>query len=239
MSEVRVNGIVIGAKDFKEADKIITIYTLERGIVYAKLAGVKKPNAKLKAAKELFCFAQFDLVSKGDFFSVTGANIIESFFCLSQDLAKFYGACNILEVLKVVGRENENNQILFLETLKALDSIGFKGSDPKLVLVKFLIKIFEALGYDLSLNRCGKCSMPFSGKRFFSPADGVVTCLACKGAGAVEISPQIHSVMRLCQITNFDKLSSLKLPAQAAAEALSILTKNFEDKFDRKINITH
>ena len=60
-----------------------------------------------------------------------------------------------------------------------------------------------------------------------------------KGVGAVEITPQVHSAMRLCQISNFDKLSSLKLPAGATEEALSILVKNFEDKFDRKINITH
>ena len=67
MTEERLKGIVISAKDFKEADKLLTLFTLEKGIVYAKLVGVKKPNAKLKPAKEIFCFADFDVVSKGEF----------------------------------------------------------------------------------------------------------------------------------------------------------------------------
>ena len=43
MTEERLKGIVISAKDFKEADKLLTLFTLEKGIVYAKLVGVKKP----------------------------------------------------------------------------------------------------------------------------------------------------------------------------------------------------
>ena len=71
MSEIKIKGIVISSKDFKEYDKIITIYSLEKGIVYAKLTGVKKPKAKLKTVKEVFCFAEFILVSKNsDFYTI-------------------------------------------------------------------------------------------------------------------------------------------------------------------------
>lgn len=238
MEELRVKGIVVGAKDFKEFDKIVSIYTLEKGLIFAKLVGVRKPNAKLKQAKEIFCFGEFDLALKGEFYIVTSVNVIESFYNLSQDIEKFYGGCGILEILKVVGSEKENNQILFVETLKALDSISFKNSNPKLVLIKFLILIFKALGYDLSLNKCCKCSMQFGVKRFFSPLEGGVTCSACKKSGAIEISPVVHNVMRLCQISSFEKLCSIVLPLEAVETALRILVSNFEDKFERKINIT-
>ena len=66
----RVKGIVISSKDYKDNDKLLTLFTLEKGIVFAKIVGVKKPNAKLKAVKELFCFAEFDLARKGDFLTI-------------------------------------------------------------------------------------------------------------------------------------------------------------------------
>jgi hypothetical protein len=67
----KVKGIVISSKDYKDNDKLLTLFTLEKGIVFAKIVGVKKPNAKLKAVKELFCFAEFDLARKGDFLTIS------------------------------------------------------------------------------------------------------------------------------------------------------------------------
>ena len=90
----------------------------------------------------------------------------------------------------------------------------------------------------MSLDKCGKCSTAFSGKRYFSYKDGIVTCFSCKTLGAYEISPVVHNVLRLCQITEYEKIVSLNLPDKPVLEALKILLENFHDKFDRKINIT-
>ena len=59
--EKKVNGIVIRAVSYGESDKILTIYTLEEGLVSARIKGVKKAGAKLKACSEPFCFAEFVL----------------------------------------------------------------------------------------------------------------------------------------------------------------------------------
>ena len=235
MGELKVRGIVIASKDFKDFDKIVTIYSLEKGLIYAKLVGVKKPTAKLKVAKEIFCFAEFDLFSKNtDFLTVTSANVIENFYTISNDINKFYSGCLILEILKVVGRENENNEILFLETLKALKTLAYSNIQPKLVLVKYLLKIFEAMGYKLSLNKCPHCGLNFGTKRYFSLSEGTITCSACKTMDSKEISQLTHNSMRLTSNCDYEKLSSLKILDNAISDAFNLLVENFERKFDYK-----
>lgn len=236
MNEQRLKGIVVGSRDFKDTDKILTLFTLEKGIVYAKLVGVKKPNAKLKAAKEIFCFADFDVVSKGEFLTITSANVIETFHNITSDIDKYFVGCSILEILKTVGRENLSNEPLFLETLKTLQILAYGNVKPEVLQMRFLIKIFEAMGYRLSLDCCASCGEKFIHKRFFSPADGAIVCSGCKPPNCEEISALTHSTMRLVSECSFEKLETLRLSDEGTGLALKLLKENFFARFDKKLD---
>ncbi|MBQ0098986.1 MAG: recombination protein O N-terminal domain-containing protein, partial [Firmicutes bacterium] len=45
--EEKLSGIVVSSISYGENDKILNIFTLEKGIVSAKIKGVKKAGAKL------------------------------------------------------------------------------------------------------------------------------------------------------------------------------------------------
>ena len=62
--EVKVNALVIKAVDYKDNDRILTLYSLEKGKITAGIKGVKKAGAKLKFASEPFCFAEYILAEK-------------------------------------------------------------------------------------------------------------------------------------------------------------------------------
>ena len=48
MEELKVTGIVLGNIDYKENDKLVTIYSLELGVINAQLRGVKQAKSKLQ-----------------------------------------------------------------------------------------------------------------------------------------------------------------------------------------------
>ena len=77
--EVKVNAIVIRAVDYKDNDRILTLYSLEKGKITAGIKGVKKAGAKLKFASEPFCFAEYILAEKNGRYTVTGASYYEIF----------------------------------------------------------------------------------------------------------------------------------------------------------------
>lgn len=241
MNETRIKGIVISSIDYKEKDKLVTIYSLEKGLVSAKLVGVKSANAKMKPLKEVFCFADFDLASSksNDFFIITSADIIESFYNIINDLDKYYAGCSILETLKIVGKTGEPNEALFIETLKALKTLSYDSVDVEIILIKYLVKIFEAMGYQLSLNKCASCGQDFIGKRYFDYSAGEITCIGCKSPKAEEIEPLTHSILRIISNTDYEKLKSLKLKKEGISSAVNLLIKNFSRRFDYTLSFSY
>ena len=80
MEEFKIKGIVIKSIDYKDSDKIVTIFSAELGIIHARARGVKKLKAKLAFATQPFAFCEFMLIAKGGFYSIINANLeIHSF----------------------------------------------------------------------------------------------------------------------------------------------------------------
>ena len=229
-----IKGIVLGGVTYKDKDKILSVFSLEKGIISCKLIGVLKENAKLKFVKEPFCFAEFVINSKKEnsIATITSANIIDSFFDITSDYDKFSTGCNILEVVKKVLMKEVPNEPLFIEVLKALKVLAYEEVEPEIVLVKFLISIFEAMGYALSLEKCACCGDNFVGRRFFNVENGEIVCFSCKRPNAIEITPLIHSSLRLAKNTSYDNLKNLKLKKEGTFGALQLLKDNFKERFE-------
>ena len=121
MSSCNLRGIVLGGTDVKEKDKLIRIFTLEKGIVLATMRGVRGDKAKLKPAKEIFCFAEFIVEEDKNYCIVTSANIIDNFYDISKNIEKYYEACAIIDIVGKVAVEP--NPQLFIDLVKALKVI--------------------------------------------------------------------------------------------------------------------
>ena len=59
MASTKVKAIVLGGTNVKEKDRIINVYSLEQGKLSLSMKGVRGDKAKMKFAKEIFCFADF------------------------------------------------------------------------------------------------------------------------------------------------------------------------------------
>ncbi|MEG1500295.1 MAG: DNA repair protein RecO, partial [Clostridia bacterium] len=152
MQETKVKGIVLGAIDFKEKDKLLSVFTLEEGLLSVVLKGVKSANAKNKFAKEPFCFADFILQGSGDFRLATEIGIIDSFYDITKNLDNFYAGSIVLNVVKCVVKNGNSNEPLFVEVLKALKGLSYDNLNPKLVLILFLNRIISSFGYRFNLD---------------------------------------------------------------------------------------
>lgn len=232
---IKVKAIVIGASDYKEKDKRITLFTLEKGKMYATLRSVKAPKAKLKFAKELFCFGDFFIDTPS--MIVTGVDVENNMFELTKDIDKYYIACAILEVVNTIALVNEQNAPLFVETLKALGKIAYDDVNEKYVLIKYLLSVFSSMGYSLALSNCSVCGERLSGKRYLNLDFGEIVCLACKAYNSIEVSARAGSAMKLLNSTDYDKLSTLKLSKGSEDEVLNILNINFDRRFNKKLKL--
>lgn len=177
--EEKLNGIVISAISIGENDKLLNIFTLEKGVVCAKIKGVKKPNAKLKFAAEPFCFAEYTLAVRGEYRTVTGASLTDSFYPLRSDIFRFYcGGC-VLEYIKKFLHEEMVSVDIFLLAVKTLEQLAYTEEVSQSVLVRFLINALKMSGYALNLSGCTVCQKEPQGRVFFDYSRGAFFCEDC------------------------------------------------------------
>lgn len=230
--EERFKGLVISSKDYKEKDKIATIFSLENGLINVILKGVKNFKAKLKIAKEPFCFGEFLIVNKNNLNLLIDCNVIDTFYNISQDIDKYMEANAIFSIIKNINTFGRQDVALFIETLNALKCLAYENPAKNFVLIKFLIKIFETMGYKLNLQNCAICGEKFYGKEYFCLETGEICCVACKSLNSIELSQKTHTVLRIISNTEYSKLSTLKFDI---LETLNILKLNYKLRFNKEI----
>ncbi len=230
MASTKVKALVIEAKDSKEKDKQVTLYSLEEGKLYVYFKGVRGDKAKMKAGKEIFTFGEF-VVEEGKANNiVTEANIIDSFLPLRENLDKYYEACSCIDILKKIS--NTSDPVLFLETIKTLKAISYDNSPKYYALIKYLLSIFKNMGYNLDFNTCSSCHAKLTGKKYLNLDYGEIVCANCRRATSVEVKNEALSAMKLILNTDYDRLHTLKLGGNGEVKALNILSENFEWRFN-------
>jgi len=232
MTKERVTkAIVIRTTNYRESDKILTLFSLEYGKISATLRGCNKPNAKLKFAGQLFCFAEFNLVQMGDNYVVTNASEIESFFDISKDYAKLSAGTGILEICDTILNSGEPNPTLFVDILKTFKILCFEEINPKAVIIKFLLDVFKLTGYELQMERCQSCGGTFNSHILLDLDSGFLVCGLCRGVNCMELSLNDLSILRMIDKTEYERLKTIKANTQVLQDLVLILNANFTERF--------
>ncbi len=182
--EEKLSGIVLNGVSYGESDKILSIFTPEKGTISAKIKGVKKAGAKLRFASEPFCFVEFIFSTTGNRRIVTGATLLESFYPLREDIIKYFAGGTVLEYLRRFAKENIVSSELFMLTIKSLKELCYTDEEPITILCRFLISALSYSGYALNLSACACCGGDVKGKTYFDFESGCFYCEECfEGTG--------------------------------------------------------
>ncbi len=227
MGSTKVKALVIESKDYKEKDKLITLYTLEQGKLVCVMRGVRGEKAKLKSAKEIFSFGEYVIEDGKGFNIITQAEVIDSFYGLTKDIDKYYEGCAIIDILKKISTF-ESEPALFIEIIKCLQALCYNNVRKYYCIDKFLLSVFKALGYSFVTNDCSSCRARLGGIKYFNLEIGEVVCPSCKSGMSIHISEACYIALKLLSEISYEKLSSLKLGGGGAEECYRLLEKNFE-----------
>ena len=173
--EIKTEAIVLQSIDYKDNDKLLTLFSPSLGRITVGARGVKKPKAKLSFAAQPFCFAEYVLAEKGGRYTLTGAYLHESFFSLRYDIVRFYAACALTEISLAILYENENYESLFIGLIEALKSLALSEDDSAEAVVAFGLIALRESGYPIDLGFLEECGGDIGEKLWFDFADGKFT----------------------------------------------------------------
>jgi DNA repair protein RecO (recombination protein O) len=179
----RLEAVVLRHADWGEADRLLTLFTRERGKVRAIAKGARKVRSRKAGHLEPFTRVTLQLAKGRDLLIVTQADTVEAYLPLREDLVKTANATYIVELLDrfTYEDESENPNIfrLLAETLGRIADLP----DPWLAMRYYEMRLLDYLGFRPHLFECANCGEDIRAvDQFFSPAQGGVLCPRC-GAG--------------------------------------------------------
>ena len=146
VSENKVKALILSDSNYKEYDKLFTLFTKELGKIKAYAFGVRREHSKKIGLLRLFSFLDISLAGEADKYSIKDVNIIESFEEISNDYEKMCYASYFVEVVDYLSFENiESTDVLNLiyYTFKALVQNKI---DLKLIKSIFELKMLKYQG---------------------------------------------------------------------------------------------
>ncbi|GFO55827.1 DNA repair protein RecO [Geomonas sp. Red276] len=151
MKRSETEAIVLRLTDYGEADRIVTLFSLEQGKISGIARGAKKSRKRFGGALEPFAHLRLQLQKGSGLATLLSADIVGIFAGIRTDLAKIGTAAYACELVERLTPEEEPNPRLFRLLycyLERLDSAPLSPSDRRF----FTVNLLKILGYQPDLS---------------------------------------------------------------------------------------
>ncbi len=194
MAIIKTSAIVLRYANYRDYDRILTLFSGEYGKMTAAAHACRRPKSPLLPCSQLFCFGEYILKQKGERLSVMQCDVTDSFFDLGTNIEKFADASFILNICEELSTQGEGSPALFPLLVRALSALCYSPKDPVAVMAHFLLNALDATGYRPSLDRCAVCGRE-GRQAFFSTQYGGSVCEKCRGTDAVRLNANVLDTM--------------------------------------------
>ncbi|MBR2861417.1 MAG: DNA repair protein RecO [Clostridia bacterium] len=184
---VKIQAIVLKKVDYKDADRVLTLFSPQVGKIIVSAKGIKKQNSKLRASSEVFAFGTFVLNETRGRYTVTGYDSIDSFHELREDFDRLSLGALLLNVCEKAIAPNEPDLELFNLLLNCLDYLRNGNVEAGFTAAVFLFKFCELFGYKPEMNECAQCAKE-QDLIYLSASLGGVACVNCNNNDHVAIT---------------------------------------------------
>jgi hypothetical protein len=140
--------VVLRHRDLGEADRIVRLFTPERGKIAAVAKGVRRPKSKLAAAVQPFTHSRFQIAVGRSLDVVTQAQVIDPHYALREGLSQFAYANHLSELIDGFLEERQRSPRAFELYLSALKRLA-AGEAADIVALTFELRLLPVLGFGL------------------------------------------------------------------------------------------
>jgi len=193
----RTEAIVLRSIRYGEADRILHLYSAQRGRMGAIAKGARRPKSRFGGRLEPFF--RLDLLlheGRGELLTVTQVGTVDGYPRLRASgpaLGAAARACDAVLRLLDSAEPNPSAYNLLCRYLTLLDDPAAAGTASLSTALSFRLKLALAAGFSPELASCARCGEAEHLVGFSGAAGGVV-CASCE-AGAFPLSGEAHRFM--------------------------------------------
>ena len=229
----KTEAVVLRSFRLGEADRVLHVYTAERGRIGAVAKGVRKTKSRFGARLEPFSHVELMLhQGSGELHTVTGASLVDAHRPTREDSYRLsVGLVGAEAMLRLYVEEERNERAFealtrFLSAVDAM-SAGLRGRaalDP--LGLAFQLKLLWLSGYVPHLETCVECGG--DGLVAYLPRSGGAVCEACAPPEAVGLAPEGLRGMRALLWSPLADAHGLGIGERATRDALAVVVASYE-----------
>ena len=225
--------VVLRSLRLGEADRIVYLYTSERGRIGAVAKGIRKTKSRFGGRLEPLSHVSMQLhQGSGELQTVTGVDLVRAHSTVREDSYKLNVGLIGAEAMLRLFPEQEKNERAFTALtrfLDALDEAPSGGDRPALdpLALSFQLKLLWLSGYLPHLTSCAECGAEDVPLVAYSPQAGGAVCRA-DARDAFPLSPAGLAGIEALLSTPLADAPGAGLTARAARDALRVVTTSYE-----------
>ncbi|MBE5807556.1 MAG: DNA repair protein RecO [Clostridiales bacterium] len=205
MPAVETPAIVLRRADYKDYDRMVTLFTPDHGRVDAIARGCRRPKSQLNNCTEPFTYGLFSLYVNKERTSIDQCMIRESYYDLRMDYERLTHGAYWLRLLESAAMPEVPMQDVFLITLRALAHLTYSALPAPLVTMAFEMHLMARLGFAPRMDTCLICGRRIDSDARFDRDMGGTVCLDCL-SDAPHVSNGARRIMMKLPRTDFDKV---------------------------------
>jgi DNA repair protein RecO (recombination protein O) len=225
--------VVLRSLRFGEADRILHVYTLDRGRVGAIAKGVRKTKSRFGARLEPLSHVELVLhQGSGDLHTVTGVELIRPHNAAREDGYRLSVGLVGAEAMLRLFSEQEHHARAFealTRFLDLLDELPHADAErPALdpLALSFQLKLLWLAGYLPHLTSCANCGRE-DDLVGYSPRAGGAVCRTC-GEGSLALSDAGRTGIEALLRSPMSEAGGVGLNERAQRDALAVITSSYE-----------
>lgn len=204
-----VKALVLREVRYKEADRILTLFTDTEGKISAKARGALRKSSKTAAATQQLTFSEMTLFFNKGKWTVNEASVNEDFSRLRLDISDFALGCYFAECVEAFSVEDQPDASLMQLALNSLYALSRKMYPAEHIKAAFEMRLMCLSGYTPQVDACARCGCEEFDDAYLSIDNGQISCRSCRDASMGAVSP-------LCA----DSLNALRYIVSAPAKQL-------------------
>ena len=228
----KTEAVVLRSIRYAEADRILHLYTAERGRIGAIAKGVRRTMSRFGGRLEPLGHVELMLhQGSGELHTVTGVELVRSHHEIREDPYRLAVGLVGAEAMLRLFTEQEGNERAFGALTRFLDLLDEvpAGARPDLdaLGLSFQLKLLWLSGYLPHVGSCAECGSPGPLAGYSARAGGTV-CEACS-AGALVLSTEGLAGMEALLRSPLADADGVGLAERGARDVLAVVTASYEE----------
>ena len=210
-----VKALVLRQVRYKEADRILSLFTDSDGKMTAKARGALRKSSRSAAATQQLVYAEMNLFGNRGRWTVNEAALIEDFKGLTEDIESYALGCYVAECLDAFSIEEQPDAALLQLGLNTLYALSRRLYPPEHIKAAFEMRLMCLSGYEPELAACPECGCTEPERPVLNMEKGSISCKSCCGGG-LPLCPASLQALRYIASAPAKQLFSFRLEGESA-----------------------